>query len=238
MSEPAIAVLPYGVLLGAGYLNLSCDDLEWPLGQPDRLRQKSLRDMTRDDHLIVYPRPALHYRPLFGLKARVSMMVQEPRAIHWDHRLLLRASWRKFHRVLTHDRDLISKIPNGVFVPFGTTWVPNWQELDLTKSKNCSLIASSKTSQEGHKLRHSVADYVKAQQLDVDVMGSGYRSFETKSDGLASYRYSVVIENVREPDYFTEKLLDALLCLTVPIYWGCPNIGGLFRHGSYDHLSQ
>ena len=38
------------------------------------------------------------------------------------------------------------------------------------------------------------------------------------------YRYSVIIENIREPNYFTEKLVDAILCETVPIYWGCPNI--------------
>jgi hypothetical protein len=33
-----------------------------------------------------------------------------------------------------------------------------------------------------------------------------------------------VIENVRENNYFSEKLLDAVFCETVPIYWGCPNI--------------
>ena len=56
-------------------------------------------------------------------------------------------------------------------------------------------------------------------------MGRGYLPFEQKSDGLAPYRYSVVIENVREKNYFSEKLIDAILCSTVPIYWGCPNIG-------------
>lgn len=37
--------------------------------------------------------------------------------------------------------------------------------------------------------------------------------------------YSVVIENVRETNYFSEKLIDAILCDTIPIYLGCPNIG-------------
>ena len=59
-------------------------------------------------------------------------------------------------------------------------------------------------------------------------MGRGYRSFEKKSDGLARYRFSVVIENSREENYFTEKLLDAILCNTIPIYWGCPNISQFF----------
>ena len=222
--DPAIAVFPYESRFGAGYLNSSCDDLIWPLGQPERLRGQPLRAMAATDHLIIYPRPALHVRPLFGLNARLSIMVQEPRVIHDDHRKLLQVTWRRFFRVFSHDRALVDRIPNGVFVPFGTTWVPEWEQLDLQKSKGCSLIASAKRSQEGHRLRHEMASYIASRGLDVDVMGGGYAPFDRKSDGLAPYRYSVVIENSREPDYFTEKLIDALLCLTVPIYWGCPNI--------------
>jgi hypothetical protein len=59
-------------------------------------------------------------------------------------------------------------------------------------------------------------------------MGRGYRPFADKADGLAPYRYSIVIENLREPSYFTEKLVDALLCDTVPIYWGAPDIADFF----------
>jgi Glycosyltransferase family 10 (fucosyltransferase) C-term len=63
---------------------------------------------------------------------------------------------------------------------------------------------------------------------DIDIMGRGYKPFSEKSAGLAPYRYSIVIENAREENYFTEKLVDALLCNTVPIYWGCPNIADFF----------
>lgn len=222
--HPAIAVAPYGLRFGAGYLDTPCDDLDWPLGQPDRLKGRRLRDMTRDDHLVVYPRTWLHLRPLFGLRARLSMMVQEPRVIHGDHRRMLRLTWRRFFRIITHDRALVDAIPNGVFVPYGTTWVPDWRDLDLTKTRSCSLIASAKRSQEGQRMRHAVADHARAAGLDVDILGGGYAPFVAKSEGLASYRYSVVIENAREPDYFSEKLIDAVLCLCVPIYWGCPNI--------------
>ena len=89
----------------------------------------------------------------------------------------------------------------------------------------CSLIASSKRSQEGHALRHEIVEGLAVGGVDVDVMGHGYKPFGPKAEGLAPYRYSVVIENVRERNYFTEKIVDAVLCRTVPIYWGCPNIG-------------
>lgn len=59
-------------------------------------------------------------------------------------------------------------------------------------------------------------------------VGRGYREIARKSEGLAPYRFSVVIENSREKGYFSEKLIDALMCRTVPIYWGAPDIGDYF----------
>lgn len=181
--------------------------------------------MGREDHLILYPRNEFHLRPFHRLKAKISIMVQEPRVIHARHRRWLKLTHRKFFRVFSHDRALVDALPNGVFVPFGTTWVPDWESRDLTKTKMCSLIASAKRSQVGHRLRHDIADWSAAEGIGLDVMGGGYAPFDEKADGLAPYRYSVVIENSREADYFSEKLLDALFCLAVPIYWGCPNIG-------------
>ena len=49
-----------------------------------------------------------------------------------------------------------------------------------------------------------------------------------KEDGLKSYKYSIIIENSSEVNYFTEKLIDACLLETVPIYWGAPNISEYF----------
>lgn len=218
------AILPNGMKLGWHPATLPLDTLIWPLGQPARLKGKALRDLSADDHLVVFPRETLHVRPSFGTRARVSVAVTEPAAIHGLHLRALRQTYRRFHRVLTTDESLLGAIPNGIFFPFGSTWVPDWRTLDTTKAHMCSLIASAKRSQTGHVLRHAIAGRIAAERLPVDLMGSGYAPFETKSDGLAPYRYSVIIENVREKNYFTEKLVDAILCDTVPLYWGCPNI--------------
>lgn len=40
--------------------------------------------------------------------------------------------------------------------------------------------------------------------------------------------FSIVIESNKEPWYFSEKIVDALLTKTIPIYWGCTNIGTFF----------
>lgn len=223
-NEVAVAILPYGVKFGLAPSSFPLNDLHWPLGQPARLLGKLLSDLSPNDHLIIYPRGVEHIRPSFGTFAKISIMVVEPRAVHGRHMNLLRWSYRRFHRVLAADQNLLQSIPNGIFLPFGTTWVDDLTALDVSKSDNISLIASSKNDLLGHKLRHEVVDWARQNQVSVDVMGGGYRPFEKKSDGLAAYRFSVIIENVREANYFTEKLLDAVLCETVPIYWGCPNI--------------
>ncbi|MDX1784667.1 MAG: glycosyltransferase family 10 [Roseovarius sp.] len=223
-ATPKIAILPSNMKLGAQPGAISLERLIWPLGTPQEISGKCLRDLGADDHLIVFPRTTLHFRPFWGIRARISIMVMEPPAIHGHHLRRLRWSYRRFFRVLTCNEGLLAAIPNGIFFAHGSTWVPEWRTLDLTKTRMTSLIASAKRSQEGHALRHSVAAWASAEGLDVDTMGGGYVPFGAKAEGLAPYRYSIVIENVRERNYFTEKLLDAVLCQTVPIYWGCPNI--------------
>ena len=223
-TAPRIAILPSDMKLGLTPGAIPLEGLIWPLGATEGVTGLHLRDLTAQDHLIVFPRKTLHVRPSFGTRAKVSILVMEPPAIHGHHLQKLRQSHRRFHRVLTCNEDLLNDIPNGLFFVHGSTWVPEWRDLDRTKTRMTSLIASAKRSQDGHKLRHSTADWARVEGLDLDVMGGGYIPFGAKSEGLAPYRYSVVIDNVRERNYFTEKLIDAVLCGTVPIYWGCPNI--------------
>ncbi|WP_101065742.1 glycosyltransferase family 10 domain-containing protein [Roseovarius salinarum] len=225
MSHPAIAILPAGSKprLRPGQLGL--DRLWWPMGQPGGLQGGRLRDLGPDDHLIVFLRDALQHPRGFGTPAKVSVILAEPRAIHGHLMQRLHRGAGRFHRILTYDPAVLHALSNAVFFPLGMTWVPDWRSRDTAKTRSCSLIASAKRSQEGHRLRHEIAARVQSQGLDVDLLGLGYSPFKDKADGLAPYRYSIVIENVREANYFSEKLIDSLLLQTVPIYWGCPNIG-------------
>lgn len=228
-SAPNIAILPFHMKLGLRPGNVPLEALIWPLGAPDQIEGRRLRDLGPRDHLLVFSRKSHFWRAGFGTPARVSIAVVEPSVIHGTHLRALRWFHRRFHRVLSQDEALLAAIPNGVFFPFGSTWVPEWRALDVSKSRITSLIASAKRSQTGHVLRHRLVEWAALNDsADLDVMGGGYKPFGPKSEGLAPYRFSVVIENTRERNYFTEKLIDAILCGTVPIYWGCPNIGDFF----------
>lgn len=225
MTAPAVGIIPSGHRLGAHSAALPLADLRWPLGLPDRLQGKTLGDLDPRDHVITFPFTPMHWARSFGTPARVSVMIMEPAAVHRRHLVALRLTHRRFHSVLSFDPRAVAHYRNGILLPFGSTWVPEWASLTLEKTKPLSLIASDRRKLEGHRLRHTIADHIRATGLQADIMGRGYTPFEAKSDGLAPYRFSVIIENVRERDYFSEKLIDAILCETVPIYWGCPNIG-------------
>lgn len=226
-SDPFVAVLPYGFKPRGPLGSVPLKDVEWPLGAPLDLNG-TLADLTRQDHVVTYPRNWVYgWKPL-GLRARLSLLIVEPAAIHKKHMRLARLFSRRFHRILTCNPTLLARLPNAQFFPLGDTWVENWQDVDCHKTQMASLIASAKRGLEGHQLRHSLADWVGRSGQDVKVMGGGYAPFAAKSEGLAPFRYSFIIENAAEPGYFTEKLIDALLCETVPVYWGAPDIERFF----------
>ncbi len=244
MTDPAIAVLPHGTALGKRLAAMPLADLTWPLGFPARLAGGRVADMGPDDHLIAFPKTAMHVQARRGTRARLSLILGEPSAIHARHLTLLRHSWRRYHRILTFNEALLARIPNGIFFPLGSTWVPEWRDLALDKTRMTSLIASAKRDTEGHRLRHAIAGWARENAPEVEVLGRGYVPFQAKAEGLAPYRYSVVIENMREANYFSEKLLDAVFCLSVPIYWGCPNLnrfidtGGIIQCQSADDIRR
>ena len=56
---------------------------------------------------------------------------------------------------------------------------------------------------------------------------------KNKWQALAPYRYSLIIENFRGPNYWSEKLSDCFLAHTMPIYYGCTNLNDYFPKNSF-----
>ncbi|WP_288955094.1 glycosyltransferase family 10 [uncultured Polaribacter sp.] len=227
-STSAIAVIPYGTYPNFGLSKMPLDALCWPLGRPQRLMKGTVADMEKTDHLITNPRKSVFLFLRFNVKAQISVVICEPNIIHqkyinWSHFLY----WR-FYKILTKSETLVKNIENGVLFLNANTFIKDIHSVNIIKKKLLSVIASKKNNLEGHKLRHKIVDYLNSTNIDADIMGRGYKSFEHKEDGLAPYYYSVIIENNQESNYFTEKLIDCFLCETIPIYWGAPNIENYF----------
>ncbi len=226
--EPAIAIVPYGSWPTFGLRKMPLDSLEWPIGRPERLMQGTVSSLKEKDHLITFPRKPVFFLPPYKVKANISLMIVEPDNVHKLYISLTKyLNWR-FYKILTKNKNLIKTKHNCTFFYFGSTILENYQRITFQKIKMASLIASTQNQLIGHKLRHEVASHIKSRHLDVQVIGAGYKPFKNKEDGLKSYRYSIVIENSAEQDYFSEKVIDACLLETIPIYWGAPNISEYF----------
>ena len=88
----------------------------------------------------------------------------------------------------------------------------------IQKDRNISFIYSDKTHLPGHQFRHTIAErYGKK----IDAFGSGTGIFlKRKIESLERYRYQIVVENGKYPDYVSEKFFDCIKTKTVPIYYG------------------
>lgn len=200
-------------------------------GAAGTVERTTVGELGVDDHAVVPVSSRLLTALRFRVRCRVSLLLLEPRAVHGRFYTLMPLLARHFHRVFTHHPPLVARIGNARLITHGGSWLQGPVDPAAPRSARMSLIASGKTTTEGHRLRHRIAAWAVAERLDVHLLGRGYQPFENRADGFLPYSHSVVIENSSDPGYFTEKLIDCLLCGTVPIYWGDPDIGRHFDLG-------
>jgi len=119
-----------------------------------------------------------------------------------------------------------------LFVP-ATPWVlpAEWESLRSSKHSGLGFLRGAKNKTVGHKLRHEVWDsreeLSSKLQIPLDFIEGGSVPRVERNRQFCNH-FVLVIENSRHGNYFTEKLLDALLCGCVPVYWGCPNLADYF----------
>ncbi len=106
-------------------------------------------------------------------------------------------------------------------------------EKDLT----ISWLTNADTFMEGQVNRLNFWNYIQNANLDIDFFGKGFpapvKPIEVKWDGVAPYKYTLAIENYSGLYYWSEKIADAFLGYTMPIYYGCTNITDYFPKESF-----
>ena len=105
----------------------------------------------------------------------------------------------------------------------------------LAKFDKICWITSAKTGSKGHRMRMDFFDRIK-NNPNVELFGRGIRPLEDKWTALIGCKYAIAFENYRNPYYWTEKISDCFLSFTIPIYFGCTQIGKYFPKGSYIQL--
>ena len=98
---------------------------------------------------------------------------------------------------------------------------------DFNKKINkISVVVSGKKFLDGHIKRLDFIEKLKKSEIGdlLDIYGDGYNTLIDKIDAIKNYKYHLVLENSNVNDYWSEKLADAFLGLSYPIYSGCDNI--------------
>lgn len=106
------------------------------------------------------------------------------------------------------------------------------------KLPEVSVVISSKVFHDGHRARlRFIEQLQKTLGSRLHVFGRGIREIEDKSDAIGPYAYHLALENTEAPSYWTEKLSDAFLGYSYPLYVGCPNAADWFPKESFEPLS-
>jgi len=231
-----IILLPYGSPRGyfsnVNNLQISPD---WIIHSNAHERQNKLFvcDLTNKDHIILYSSTKAWVQVLKPCLYNVSIFVIEPRAIQVKSYWLAWIMQYFLFRTFTYDKILLKNIENSSYVPHGGCFLKqrDVKPMDQTvldqKIYLCSIIASKKRKTTGQRLRHHIISNPSFRNCVA--LGRGYSELKNKAEGHIKFMYTVVIENSRQRGYFTEKLIDAMLCHCIPIYWGDPDIGNLFN---------
>lgn len=150
-----------------------------------------------------------------------------------------RAFSAQFHYLITNQNEKILPHKNAIRSQTGNVWFygKNLDEIisvnHLKKTKKISTVCSDK--QQGHtmhKLRYEFTKIMEEEIPELERFGRGFKWIEKKAEALDDYEFHVAIENHIAPDVWTEKLADAFLGFTVPIYCGCPNVYDYFPKDS------
>ena len=198
------------------------------------------------------------FRTYGNPKRKFAVMIESPAIVPQSYENVLQNKdyvEKNFDAIFTYDIRILSTIKNAVFAPLsGDVWygknlegimgegaaagfsdngkdkqLKNLEEKYRFKTKNISIIASAKKLCPMHLVRQKFAFKCKSLP-NVDTYGKfdggGYCPIELPFE---KYRFTIAIENLVSPFYFTEKILNCFAAQTIPIYIGATEIGQFFN---------
>jgi hypothetical protein len=140
-----------------------------------------------------------------------------------------------FSCILTWGKDVLNQCEHSLLFPFGTTFMhgkDKYKELAvLDKKLEISFICGNKQIIEGHHLRHKI--YNNQKHIE-NIPLKWYYTYDGHKDiCFKSSMFHLAIENSQHENFFTEKIIDAFITKTIPIYWGCLNIDKFFDNRGF-----
>ena len=206
------------------------------------------QDIEQCDYWVVYGGILREESAICSINKTIFIAGEPPSVKRYDPKFLKQFAFViSCHKDMDHPRVINTQIAQPWHVGreqkshINISFTKDYDELKyikvFKKSKVLSVISSDKAFTEGHQKRvdfvKELSDYFGPR---IDVFGRGIREIGDKWDAIADYKYHIAIENSCFPDYWTEKLADAYLGGSFPIYYGCPNLEKYYTEGSFVRI--
>lgn len=101
----------------------------------------------------------------------------------------------------------------------------NWKDKHF-----CNFVYSNSNCLERNEIFHLLSKYKKVDSAGrlfnnmCSILPGGKNGVDSKLKFIKDYKFTIAFENESTPGYTTEKIVEAVLANTIPIYWGNPEI--------------
>lgn len=213
-----------------------------------------LFDWTEEDYdwLVVYddlpnpPQKGAASATLATTRDRTIFLSCEPTAIKtYGSDFLSQFGW-----VLTSQDPWAIRHPHAIFTQVGLAWFygrrfdtePSTSYTDIANrhfdKKQCiSTVCSDKKQRHTrHYQRYLFTQKLSKYLNNLEVFGHGVRTINDKSEAIDHFKYHLAIENYSSPHYWTEKLSDAFLGMSLPFYDGGSAASEYFPEESFIRI--
>jgi len=194
--------------------------------------------------LIIDPPKNYFYQKLAEDRIKFDKLIllqgMEPKEINFIDKEIIQFK-NNFDIILTSSMEVLNSCENSEKFLGVSSWIltdNNKNQINLKQdytnifstNKNFKLsnVMSKKNFLHGHQLRHKVKEIVKKQR-NFELFFPESIPTNQKYKLFEDTMFHIAIENTRNHNYISEKILDCFMSYTLPIYWGCPNIGDYFN---------
>lgn len=106
------------------------------------------------------------------------------------------------------------------------------QQLIDNRKGFCSMVVSNPNTQIRNDFFHKLSKYKQVDSGGKHLNNIGGR-VGNKREFVSQYKFNLCFENAQHPGYTTEKIVEAMSSMTVPLYWGNPLVGYEFNTKSF-----
>jgi hypothetical protein len=161
-----------------------------------------------------------------------------------------------FDKILSSYPKVIDTCNNSELFLYASCWILTRENKERANHKTeyfnifntnkkfqLSFVMSQKNFLPGHRMRHQYKDVI-SKKRNFNLVFPSSIPMDEKYKLFEDTMFHIAIENTQNVNYISEKIIDCFMSYTIPIYWGCPNIGeyfntkGIIFFNSKEELNQ